>query len=377
VSTTRCAACGSFISSTTSRARSTCACRGPPRSSRRRSRRAGPSAFPFAHVVRVQLEHDESEPHSRASVAAKRPASPKPTITTCPSSRVCPHRPRRCCARRSGARAARAALAGRDVRRGPHEQRREEHRGDAGREQGRAAASSMTPFDCASRVSTNPNSPNCASPTPASHATRDGKRMAMAASVASNPFATRKPDQQRRPERLRATTRTSKSMPRDTKKMLTNASRSGRMSPMARCPYSVSATTMPPRNAPSASDKPSERRQPGGADAQAEDREQEHLAARLASTHPSTFGTTNRARWRPTDTTTTAAFPSRPDATAARLRRARAAPSSGTTSTIGTTQRSWKMSVPTMNRPWGASSSRRSARARSTIAVLESANTKP
>ena len=46
---------------------------------------------------------------------------------------------------------------------------------------GRDACSSTTPFACARRVSTNPNSPNWASPTPASHATRDGKRIAIAA----------------------------------------------------------------------------------------------------------------------------------------------------------------------------------------------------
>ena len=101
---------------------------------------------------------------------------------------------------------------------------------------GATAASSITPLLCARRVSTKPNSPNCASPTPASQATRAGKRIAIAAKVASTPLAI---------------------------------------------------------------------------------------------------------------------------------------------STIGTTQRSWKMSAPTMKRPCGASSSRRSASARSTMAVLESANTKP
>jgi hypothetical protein len=76
-------------------------------------------------------------------------------------------------------------------------------------------------------------------------------------------------------------------------------------------------------------------------------------------------------------TTTSAAFPIAIPMPAAALPVPAFWPSMGTMSTIGTTQRSWKIRVPTMKRPWGASSSRRSARARRTIAVLESANTKP
>ncbi len=122
---------------------------------------------------------------------------------------------------------------------------------------GPTASSVITPDARPSFTSTKPNSPNCPRPTPASHATRAGKRMVSAASVARAPLATRNPSSRASTRSgIASTTRASKSIPRETKKMLTKASRSGRMSPMARCPYSVSATTIPPRKAPSARESP-------------------------------------------------------------------------------------------------------------------------
>ena len=51
--------------------------------------------------------------------------------------------------------------------------------------------------------------------------------------------------------------------------------------------------------------------------------------------------------------------------------------SKGTMRTMGTMQRSWKIKVPTIKRPWGASNSPRSPRVRRTKAVLDKAKTKP
>jgi hypothetical protein len=87
-------------------------------------------------------------------------------------------------------------------------------------------------------------------------------------------------------------------------------------------------------------------------------------------------GTTTRAKIT-MPTTTSAALPIARAMFIAASPGGPAEPSSGTISTIGTTQRSWKISVPTMKRPCGASSSRRSESARSTMAVLESAKAKP
>ena len=103
----------------------------------------------------------------------------------------------------------------------------------------------------------NPNSPNWARPTPASQAALGGKRMNEAARIAISPF----PPMNARSSRptstgFSASNWKSKNIPRDTKKKLTNTSRRGRMSPIARCRKSVSATIMPARNAPNASESP-------------------------------------------------------------------------------------------------------------------------
>ena len=58
---------------------------------------------------------------------------------------------------------------------------------------GNTVSSSTTPDDCPSLARTKPNSPNCASPTPASQAARAGKRIASAAIVASMPLPNRNP----------------------------------------------------------------------------------------------------------------------------------------------------------------------------------------
>ena len=146
---------------------------------------------------------------------------------------------------------------------------------------------------------------------------------------------------------------------------------------MARCPYSVSATTMPPRKAPSARERPAREV------SQAVPMQSVRMASRktsrlrLASTKRSTVGTTPRAITMTATTTPAALARARPTSASASAPPPAAGPSRGTMSTIGTTHRSWKMSVPTMKRPCGASSSCRSASVRSTMAVLESAKTKP
>ncbi|MDF3066022.1 MAG: hypothetical protein K0R38_1623 [Polyangiaceae bacterium] len=139
-------------------------------------------------------------------------------------------------------------------------------------------------------------------------------------------------------------------MPSETKKMLTKASRSGRMSPIARWLYSVSATTIPPRNAPSARERPTIDVSHAVPMHSAKMASRKTSRLRLASTQPRILGTTKRASTT-VPTTTTAALPSAKPMLTAASPAGPAADSSGTMSTIGTTHRSWKMSVPTMNLP--------------------------
>jgi hypothetical protein len=158
--------------------------------------------------------------------------------------------------------------------------------------------------------------------------------------------------------------------------MLTNACRSGRMSLIARCPYSVSATTIPPRNAPSASDSPTSEVNHAVPMHNPRIANRNTSRLRLASTHDSSRGANSRDT--PTSaTTTTAAFKSANPTDTSSSGSGASEPNSGTISTIGTTHRSWKISVPTINRPCGAWSSCRSDSVRSTIAVLDSATANP
>ena len=105
--------------------------------------------------------------------------------------------------------------------------------------------------------STNPNSPNCAKPTPASQAALGGKRMTIAARDATKPFPNKKASKRSSTSAV-CSNKTSilKNIPRETKKKLTKTSLRGRISPIARCLKSVSATIMPPKNAPRARESP-------------------------------------------------------------------------------------------------------------------------
>jgi hypothetical protein len=146
VSSTRCAACGSFISSTSSRA--PLQVRVPERLL------AGgvavihrqPERLP-ARTFSALSSSTTNGPRSGRSACAPRaaPRAPKPTITTCPSM-VLPVSSaasmlRTPISRSSGA----SSRSPRDVRRDPHQQRREEHARDAGREQGLRSSALITP----------------------------------------------------------------------------------------------------------------------------------------------------------------------------------------------------------------------------------------
>ncbi len=237
-----------------------------------------------------------------------------------------------------------------------------------------ASFGAITPPDWASRSSTNPNSPNCASPTPASQATRAGKRIASAATVANTPLTATNPRKRSATSRgARTRMRGSRSMPSEMKKMLTKASRSGRTSLIARWRKRVSATATPPRNAPSASERPASEVIQAVPMQMVRTESKKSSRLRAASTQASTRGTTTRA----TISTTTTASAALPRETASAPAPPPPPRRSGTASTIGTTQRSWKIKTPTMKRPCGASSSPRSPSKRSTMAVLERAKTNP
>ena len=211
-------------------------------------------------------------------------------------------------------------------------------RADAGREQRRRGASSTTPLDCASRVSTKPNSPNCASPTPASQATRDGKRIAMRRERGQQALG------EQEAERAAPTTRAA-APPRPARRTACRARRrrrSRRRRAAAGCRPSRGGRT---RCRPRPCRRGTRRARATGPTSEVSHAVPMHSARmasrntsrlRLASTQPSTLGTTKRAMATMATTTTGAALPiASADADGRAAAMPPAAPSSGTISTIG------------------------------------------
>ncbi len=224
------------------------------------------------------------------------------------------------------------------------------------------------------RTSTKENSPTWASEIPTVTATR-----------IPNPYKrTGKPPQKvfnakRRtrtvPTRTgrAASVRGSKSIPTATKKSALKASRNGAISAMVWAPYSVSDRTRPARNAPSARDRPTAEVARAVPRTMTRTATMKSSLRRVATTAERKRGT----RTREAKTRAAAVAAVLPSAIAAGPRPPPWPARAGIRSIIGTTARSWKISIPTRNRPCGESISPRSIKRLSAIAVEESAARNP
>ncbi len=233
---------------------------------------------------------------------------------------------------------------------------------------GLASHSGSSERPCASASSTKPNSPACAryrpvrSDTPVVAPSRRASSVTSASLNSSGSTSSSATSPQ-----WSTTTCQSNDMPMVMKNRPSSTSWKARMSVSTWCLYSVSDTSMPAMKAPSASDSPACSVSQARPSVTSSRFSMNSSSLRRRATSVSHQRITRGPPYSSSPTSTVALSMARPRALASA---SGGAPSAGTSTSSGTTAKSWNSSTPITRRPCSLSSSSRSAISLTTIAVL-------